>query len=191
MAELIVTLKGREIQRFAVMSHAVYIGRAPQCDLVLPNESVSREHASLSFTQKGFTIQPLTDSNSLWLNGKLCTRPTPLVDGDRLQLGKYVLTLSLNSGPPLELLRAGEFETSAYTTAMPIEEIERYRVDPQSTSGPPPLEQRRQERLARLEMSLYLHRVALFVSALLNLWLVYCLYRLSVEGSSFFMLLLP
>ena len=174
MAELIATLKGREVQRFAVMNHAVLIGRAPQCDLVLPNESVSREHATISFTVKGFSLMPMTETNSVWLNGKLCTRATSLSDGDRVQLGKYVVQLSIHTGPPLEVLRAGDFETASYTSALAIEELERYR-EPAAHSGREsrPLERIRQDQLEDLKLSLYQHRVIIVMSGLFNVWLIW------------------
>lgn len=177
MAELIVTLKSREVQRFPITSHAVYIGRSPHCDLILPNESVSREHASLSFTIKGFTIQPLSETNSLWLNGKLCTKATILADRDILQIGKYLVELSTHSGPPLSLLQSSDFETSTHTTALAFDDLERYR---EATSHPHEarsLDEIRQARVTKLMEHLTYTRIALVLSILLNAWLLYLTYR--------------
>jgi predicted component of type VI protein secretion system len=181
MAELIVTLKGRELQRFPITSHAVYIGRAPQCDLVLPNESVSREHASLSFTIKGFSLQPLSETNSLWVNGKLCARAVNLVDGDRVQLGKYVIELSVQGGPPLSVLSASDFDEGEHTTALPIDDLERYREARSMIQEPLSLEERRQARLESLSAALRWTRLALILSVTLNLLALLLLWR---EGLS-------
>ena len=115
MAELIVSLKGREVQRYPISQQSIQVGRAPTNDLVLSNESVSREHANISSTQRGFTLMPLSNTNPVRLNGAPCDRASPLTEGDAIQLGKYVLTLSLQGGPPTSALLANDFETSAHT----------------------------------------------------------------------------
>ncbi|MBM4292031.1 MAG: FHA domain-containing protein [Deltaproteobacteria bacterium] len=174
MAELIVSLKGRELQRYPVAQHVIHVGRAPTNDLVLANESVSREHATVSFTARGFALQPLSDTNPVWLNGAPCPRAAPLSDGDAVQLGKYVLTLSLQGGPPLSALLADDFETSAETEMLAPEDLRRYsealRLD-----AARPLAQRRLDDLRAAERRARLLAVALALSAALNvtlaLWL--------------------
>jgi|GEM_PF-2648540 len=176
MAELIVTLKSREVQRFPITSHAMYIGRSPHCDLVLPNESVSREHASLSFSARGFSVQPLSETNSLWLNGKLCAKAAPLIDGDVLQVGKYLIQLSTRTGPPLSVLQAGDFETSAHTTALEINDLERYRAPLPQAKEPRSLEEIRQARVTELTWRLRFTGLALLVSLALNVWLIWVVW---------------
>lgn len=181
MAELIVTLKSREVQRFPITSHAVYIGRSPHCDLILPNESVSREHASLSVTVRGFSVQPLSETNSLWLNGKMCAKATALVDGDVMQVGKYLITLSAKTGPSLSVLQAidfaSDFEISTHTTALAIDDLERYREATPRPQEPRSLEEIRQARVNALTRQLSYTRVALLLSALLNAWLLWAAWR--------------
>lgn len=174
MAELIVSLKGREVQRYPIAQQVIDIGRAPTNDLVLANESVSREHANISFTMRGFTLMPLSETNPVRLNGEPCARATPLTDGDALQLGKYMLTLSLQGGPPLSTLLANDFETNAETEALSHDDLKRYsealRVD-----AARPLAQRRLDELRAAELRARLLTLTLAVSlalnALLALWL--------------------
>jgi pSer/pThr/pTyr-binding forkhead associated (FHA) protein len=174
MAELIVSLKGREVQRYPISQQSIQVGRAPTNDLVLSNESVSREHANISFTQRGFTLMPLSNTNPVRLNGAPCDRASPLTEGDAIQLGKYVLTLSLQGGPPTSALLANDFETSAHTELLSEEDLKRY-AEALNADRARPLAQRRLEELRAAERRARLLTAALLLSLALNaalaLWL--------------------
>ena len=66
------------------------IGRAPTCDLVVNDTSVSRRHAQLSVTDGACTVTDLGSRNGTYVNGEQVDE-APLNDGDRLVLGQFQL----------------------------------------------------------------------------------------------------
>ena len=64
----------------------VVIGRSIDADLVFQHETVSREHATISFRGGSFVVEDLGSSNGTLVNGdQVAVRA--LVHGDRIKLG--------------------------------------------------------------------------------------------------------
>jgi len=64
------------------------IGRAPDTDLVVEDETVSRYHARISPDREGgFTVEDLRSANGTFVGANRVTR-SPLVTGDQIQLGR-------------------------------------------------------------------------------------------------------
>jgi diguanylate cyclase (GGDEF)-like protein len=71
----------------AIPPHGILIGRAPDADLVLEDEAVSRFHARIAPCEGGgFDIQDLHSANGTFVGAHRVSR-TPLVTGDAIQLG--------------------------------------------------------------------------------------------------------
>jgi hypothetical protein len=66
------------------------IGRLPDCDVVITDETVSRRHAQLTFRDEGWILQDLNSTNGTRLNGQRVGR-CRLRPGDRLGLGSQLL----------------------------------------------------------------------------------------------------
>jgi type VI secretion system FHA domain protein len=77
------------------------IGRAAGNDLMLPDPSpqpsLSRKHCAIDATGEGFAVLDLASTNGTRLNSRPVPphTPTPLADGDRLEIGLYALRLTL------------------------------------------------------------------------------------------------
>ena len=171
MAELIVTLKGREIQRYPITQKVIKIGRGESCDLNLSNESVSRDHARLSFVNNSFFVERVSPHNVVLINGQQCTHPMTIEDHDRLQIGKYTLVLSKLTGPSLAVLDGGAFSSLGSTEVLSTNYINRYAQSlDEPESAPRSLEQIRLDRVKSLERQVILFKVALIISGLVNLW---------------------
>lgn len=54
---------------FAVTDNAV-IGRQPDCDIPVPSEEVSRNHARLKITPDGVRVEDMGSANGTYINGK-------------------------------------------------------------------------------------------------------------------------
>jgi two-component system cell cycle response regulator len=68
--------------------HGLVVGRAPDADLVVEDETVSRYHARITPDREGgFTIEDLHSANGTFVGAKRVTR-SPLVTGDQVQLGR-------------------------------------------------------------------------------------------------------
>src|SRR5579883_213501 len=65
----------------------VTIGRESECDLVIPDASISRRHAQVLCQESGWYIQDMGSRNGTALNGQRLTAPHRLEDGDMVMLG--------------------------------------------------------------------------------------------------------
>lgn len=97
------------------------IGRAASADIVLPDTSVARTHATLSRTDEGiWRLKNLGPKESTKLNGKTVTDVCEIKSGDKIKINKRVYTfrpLSETGRAKLELKRtpAGFFVSSGLT----------------------------------------------------------------------------
>lgn len=89
-ASLVVT-KGDDLGARFGIERSSLIGRDPSlCDLVLHDESVSRQHARVRQEEEDFFIYDLTSVNGTFVNGELVTRAL-LRDGNRISVGNTEL----------------------------------------------------------------------------------------------------
>ena len=72
------------------------IGRDQTCDLLLDANTVSAEHARLSYHHRNWWVEDLRSRNGTLLNLELVTTPAILVSGDELQLGQVLLKITIN-----------------------------------------------------------------------------------------------
>jgi adenylate cyclase len=96
-------------QSFTFASGEVVIGRSPDCQIVLRDFGISRNHARVLVSESGEArIMDLKSKNGTQVNGVQVVE-APLKDGDRITLGKFELTFGkaleskvvLDEGKPL------------------------------------------------------------------------------------------
>ncbi|HUF03976.1 MAG TPA: FHA domain-containing protein [Aridibacter sp.] len=75
--------------KFKVGSGETWLGRDPNCDVVIEASAVmvSRRHANITPQDVGFMIADNKSFNGTLVNGHRISTPTPLADGDTIQLG--------------------------------------------------------------------------------------------------------
>ncbi len=80
------------LQRVAFRGGALQIGRAPDCDIVLADERVSRRHGSITSRKGALIYTDLASTNGSFVNG---ARVTEIVLGtsDVVRLGNTTLTI--------------------------------------------------------------------------------------------------
>jgi predicted component of type VI protein secretion system len=76
-----------EGKRILVGPHGAVLGRSRDCDIVLSSSDVSRRHAEIAPTDRGWTIADLGSTNGLRVNGRMVTGPQTLQHGDLIELG--------------------------------------------------------------------------------------------------------
>ena len=90
MPTIIVRLSNQQDQRFVLPKNKILIGRGEECDLILPNVSVSRVHAEIQITRSGVTISDVASENGIRVKGKH-VREAELTSGDEILIGNFSL----------------------------------------------------------------------------------------------------
>jgi adenylate cyclase len=94
--------EGRE-RIFTIADRPIVIGRAPDCELHLAHESISRQHARIAREQEGWTLRDLESKNGSRVNTFHVSEQI-LRNGDRLDLG--TIRLYVEIGPESAASRA-------------------------------------------------------------------------------------
>ena len=92
MAELLLTLREREISRTPVTHTRVVIGREATCDVVIDNAGVSRNPAVIVFVEGEFRVRDTESQNGITVNGKRVV-DARIEYGDVIGIGKFELKL--------------------------------------------------------------------------------------------------
>ena len=71
------------------------IGRDPSCEICLNNETVSNQHARLSYRNKQWWIEDLLSTNGTFLNDERVETPTILINEDEIRVGKVLLIVEI------------------------------------------------------------------------------------------------
>jgi len=88
------SLKGRPIKTYTFKQDAITVGRSPECDIVLDNPSVSREHCKLEMTPRGYyAVEDLGSANGVFLNDQPVKREF-LMNNDVVRVGKFSMWVS-------------------------------------------------------------------------------------------------
>ncbi len=80
-------------QTYTFTAGEVLIGRSPECQVVLKDFGISRQHAKVVVDEDGARIMDLKSKNGTQVNGVPVVE-APLKDGDRILLGKFQITFS-------------------------------------------------------------------------------------------------
>jgi pSer/pThr/pTyr-binding forkhead associated (FHA) protein len=93
-AALIVRMNGQPDEVFDITSAETLIGRAPSCNLQIPDESMSREHAVVLADGETHMLEDLQSTNGIKVNGKR-VRSVELSHGDEIEVGQTHLVFTL------------------------------------------------------------------------------------------------
>ncbi|WP_158895200.1 FHA domain-containing protein [Amycolatopsis anabasis] len=89
-ASLVITRGPASGTRFPLTQGITTIGRSRDCDIVLEDVTVSRQHAEIRHEQGQFVIRDCGSLNSTYLN-RSPVREAPLAEGDEVWIGKFRL----------------------------------------------------------------------------------------------------
>jgi DNA-binding winged helix-turn-helix (wHTH) protein len=96
-----------------MLREPIVIGRDDVCDIVIPSRQVSRQHARFTPSTKGVVVEDLGSKNGTHCNGLMVVKPTPLKDGDIVQiaLAQQFVYLSSDATLPLDKIESLEGST--------------------------------------------------------------------------------
>jgi pSer/pThr/pTyr-binding forkhead associated (FHA) protein len=110
----IINIDGR-ISNFPILKDIIVIGRGNENDLVLPDQSVSRNHVRINKIDTGFFLTDLGSFNGTKVNGK-SIQNIRLKNNDQIKIGKILLKFSSGEKPaksPVQtvvLTKEGDYE---------------------------------------------------------------------------------
>jgi Protein of unknown function (DUF3662)/FHA domain len=82
-------------KRLVVGPAGATLGRSRQCDVVLSDPNVSREHAEIRPRGDSWVLSDLGSTNGTLLNGNRIGRPEVIKRGDEIEVGTSVITFEL------------------------------------------------------------------------------------------------
>ena len=74
----------------------VRIGRDQACDCLLEDQTVSTQHALLSYHHNQWWLEDLGATNGTFLNQALVSSPVVITEGDQIRCGQVVLGVSID-----------------------------------------------------------------------------------------------
>lgn len=147
MKKLLYTEAG-ESRSFELAAESTTIGRAPTCDLVLSDVSISREHARIRRFGETLTIRDLGSKNGITVNGVTVVE-SPVHDGDTIVLGGFALTLQGSLAEKVILSEEKPLHEGAGTIVRSVKDLSSLlQSEPAPAASPAAA---RPERLARVE----------------------------------------
>ena len=84
---------GRKIAH-KIAASTCKVGRDPTSDLLLPSQTVSRNHAILEIEESGARLSDLGSRNGTRVNGRPVTGTAPVRAGDRVEFGSVALDIT-------------------------------------------------------------------------------------------------
>ncbi|MGB0847366.1 MAG: FHA domain-containing protein [Thiolinea sp.] len=91
MAQIIISCNNQITKRVKLVKPSYTIGRNAQCDIVLPERTISNQHAKIINAGEDCFLEDTDSTNGIFLNHRLIKKHL-LMDNDTLQIGKYQLT---------------------------------------------------------------------------------------------------
>jgi Protein of unknown function (DUF3662)/FHA domain len=82
-------------KRLIVGAGGVTMGRSRQCEVMVDDPNVSRQHAEIRPRGGSWVVTDLGSTNGSRLNGRRLEQPTVLKPGDEIELGTTTLTFAL------------------------------------------------------------------------------------------------
>lgn len=105
--KLVVVFGGKTVERKEVSADRFVIGRSQDCDLVIDNLGVSRQHAEIVMEGGVPILKDMKSNNGTYVNGKRITRYN-LNDGDEIAIGKFTITFQQDQAAAAEEEAADE-----------------------------------------------------------------------------------
>ena len=119
---------GETPQAHTFTTGEVVIGRSPECQVVLKDFGISRQHARIVVDEDGVRIQDLKSKNGTQVNGVPVVE-APLKDGDRILLGKFQLQFSKTLEGKVVLDEAKPLSEEAGTIIRSVGELSKLLSD--------------------------------------------------------------
>lgn len=103
------------------------IGRKPDNDIIISDESASRSHAEIFCDGDQVVISDLDSTNGTYVNRERITQPHALHPDDQIRIGQYVASLSIRDDKSTDLVAALS-GTQPLTRDLLLESVDQHAV---------------------------------------------------------------
>jgi hypothetical protein len=86
-----------------IIEGSLVIGRDVECDIVIPDRQVSRQHARITKGNNGVILEDLGSKNGTFLNNQVLSEPVKLVEADEIAIALTQTFLFLSSDATMPL----------------------------------------------------------------------------------------
>lgn len=132
----------------------VILGRSSECDLVVPDQSVSRQHARLFRNEGGWWVEDLNSRNGTVVDTVRITTQAPLEEGSSIRMGSSLIVVESGS----DVRTPAEKESDSHTQYVPaVTLLEGLQLRRRKTDGPGATTQL-EELASRLELLNEVHQ---------------------------------
>ena len=118
---LIIQDENKPAQHWPMTKDDVVLGRGEECDYILDERQVSRQHIRIYKQSDLYYIQDLESKNGTWVNGQQLKGSRELRDGDEIRVALVIRIRFIGSGA-----------TSPLATEAPAFLVGRLRLDPEA-----------------------------------------------------------
>lgn len=94
---IVTVVDGKYSNQLWPIEDEVILGRDDNCDIVLPERQVSREHIRIFRQDKRFFVTDLNSSNGTWINGEKLKGTREIFDGDEIHVALAIRLRFLGS----------------------------------------------------------------------------------------------
>lgn len=81
---------------FEFQKPEIIIGRDPDSDISIPNDTISLKHCKIYFHHKQWWANDLDSTNGSFINENPIDSPVIITNGDALRLGNVTLSININ-----------------------------------------------------------------------------------------------
>jgi pSer/pThr/pTyr-binding forkhead associated (FHA) protein len=111
-------LNGERVgQRMPLAGKNAILGRHPECDVVLDQGAVSRQHAQISVIDGEYFIEDLHSRNGTLVNGLAIDSRYKLSDGDEVKICDLALTFYRGNGPVAAAAASGTAALAGFASS--------------------------------------------------------------------------
>jgi phosphoserine phosphatase RsbU/P len=115
-------LKDGEAIGFKLVDDVTVLGRAPECQIQLDSNMVSRRHAQVTRDKASYFVEDLGSGNGTFVNGKRIAERTLLKANDRVKLGPILLRFEPSDSQQKTMVdQTGNVEITGEMTATIME----------------------------------------------------------------------
>jgi adenylate cyclase len=139
-------------QTYTFTAGEVVIGRSPDCQVVLKDFGISRNHAKILVADDGVRIFDLKSKNGTQVNGVPVVE-APLKDGDRILLGKFQITFGKTLEGKVVLDEAKPLSEEAGTIIRSVGELSRLLAPAEASGVTPAAEAKKAPDVQEIEKS--------------------------------------